>query len=271
MPELPEVETTKRGLEPLIVNQTIAEVGIHRKKLRWEIPPHLPATLKNKKVISIDRRGKYLLVKFDVGTLIMHLGMSGAIRITDAKEELIKHDHFEIKFTNGSAMRFNDYRCFGAVLFTEDGNHKLLDSLGVEPLEKEFTEDYLYEKTRSRKQNVKTFIMNGKIVVGVGNIYASESLYMSGINPEREARDISSGEYKTLTKNIISVLKKSIKAGGTTIQDFKHVDGGKGYFYQTLNVYGREGMECFGCSGTIKRIIQNQRSTFYCPTCQPEI
>lgn len=271
MPELPEVETAKRGLEPLIVNQTVGDILIHRKKLRWDIPSHLPATLSNQKVISIDRRGKYLLVKFDAGTLIMHLGMSGAIRVVDSKETRIKHDHFEIKFTNGNSMRFNDYRCFGAVLFTEDGKHKLLDELGVEPLEKDFTEDYLYEKTRTRKQNIKTFIMNGKIVVGVGNIYASESLYMSGINPERQAKDITSEEYKVLTSNIKKVLKTSIKAGGTTIQDFHQVDGSKGYFYQVLNVYGREGMECGGCGGVVKRIIQNQRSTFYCPTCQPEM
>lgn len=268
MPELPEVETTKNGLLPLINNQRVTRAIRHRANLRWEIPKALKTILAGQVVNGIDRRGKYLLIRFDVGSLIIHLGMSGSIKVVDSSEVLRKHDHFELIFDNNKSMRLNDPRRFGAVLFSEDDSHSLLDSLGVEPLEDEFDEAYLYSMSRNKQQNIKAFIMDSKIVVGVGNIYACESLFASGISPERKAGSVSKKRYSVLTKNIKSILKKSIKAGGTTLKDFSKVDGTPGYFTQTLSVYGREGEKCGTCGGKISRLIQNQRSTFYCKYCQ---
>ena len=277
MPELPEVETTKRGLEPLIVNQVVERAILYRANLRWDIPKHLPITLANQNINSINRRGKYLLIEFDVGTLIIHLGMSGSIKVVDSDTPLKKHDHFELSLTNNTAMRLNDPRRFGAVLFSTNGSHALLDSLGVEPLEDLFNESYLYSKSRNKQQNIKAFIMDSKVVVGVGNIYACESLHQAGINPERKAGSVSKKRYQHLTRCIKSILAQAIQAGGTTLKDFSQVDGSPGYFAQVLSVYGREGELCNTCNGSmqcplerckIARIIQNQRSTFYCPICQ---
>jgi len=268
MPELPEVETTKRGLTPLIVNQVVECATLYRGNLRWEIPKHLPTTLANQRIKNIDRRGKYLLIKFDVGTLIIHLGMSGSIKVVSKEEPCQKHDHFELRFNNNAVMRLNDPRRFGAVLFSADGTHPLLESLGVEPLEGLFDEVYLYSKSQNKQQNIKAFIMDSKVVVGVGNIYACESLYQAGIDPRRKAGSVSKKRYQLLTQCIKTILTQAIKAGGTTLQDFSQVDGSPGYFTQTLNVYGREGERCNGCDGKIIRLVQNQRSTFYCKKCQ---
>ncbi|HBA28388.1 MAG TPA: DNA-formamidopyrimidine glycosylase [Gammaproteobacteria bacterium] len=268
MPELPEVETTKRGLEPLIVNQVVERAILYRDNLRWEMPKHLVTTLANQRVNSIHRRGKYLLIEFDVGTLIIHLGMSGSIKVVSHDVPLKKHDHFELSFGNSTVMRLNDPRRFGAVLFSKNGSHPLLDSLGVEPLEDLFDESYLYSKSRNKQQNIKAFVMDSKVVVGVGNIYACESLHQAGINPERKAGSVSKKRYVLLTQRIKTILAQAIKAGGTTLQDFSQVDGSPGYFAQTLSVYGRENKLCGTCSGKIARITQNQRSTFYCPLCQ---
>ncbi len=268
MPELPEVETTKRGLSPLIINQTVSKVALHRANLRWEMPKHLVTTLAGQIVNSINRRGKYLLIKFDVGMLIIHLGMSGSIKVIDTNTPLKKHDHFELCFNNNTTMRLNDPRRFGAVLFSKDDSHPLLDNLGVEPLEDLFDNTYLYIRSRKKQQNIKAFIMDSKVVVGVGNIYACESLYQVGINPERKAGSVSKARYQLLTKRIKNILAQAIKAGGTTLQDFSQVDGSPGYFSQTLSVYGRENKPCPTCNGKITRIVQNQRSTFYCPSCQ---
>ena len=268
MPELPEVETTKRGLEPLIVNQVVERAILYRDNLRWEMPKHLVTTLANQRVNSIHRRGKYLLIEFDVGTLIIHLGMSGSIKVVSNDTPLKKHDHFELGFGNYTVMRLNDPRRFGAVLFSKNGSHPLLDSLGVEPLEDLFDESYLYSKSRNKQQNIKAFVMDSKVVVGVGNIYACESLHQAGINPERKAGSVSKKRYVLLTQRIKTILAQAIKAGGTTLQDFSQVDGSPGYFAQTLSVYGRENKLCGTCSGKIARITQNQRSTFYCPLCQ---
>ena len=277
MPELPEVETTKRGLEPLIVNQVVERALLYRDNLRWEMPKHLVTTLANQRVNSIHRRGKYLLIQFSVGTLIIHLGMSGSIKVVSHDVPLKKHDHFELSFGNNTVMRLNDPRRFGAVLFSIDGSHPLLDSLGVEPLENEFDELYLYSKSRNKQQNIKAFIMDSKVVVGVGNIYACESLHQAGISPERKAGSVSKARYQRLTKCIKAILAQAIKAGGTTLQDFSQVDGSPGYFAQVLSVYGREGELCNVCHGSLQqplerckiaRITQNQRSTFYCPICQ---
>ena len=269
MPELPEVETTRRGLIPLITNRFISSVNIYRPKLRWDIPMHLIKTLSSQEVKDVQRRGKYLLIKFDVGTLIIHLGMSGSISVVNSELPLKKHDHFELNFNNNTSMRLNDPRRFGAVLFSIDGKHKLLDSLGPEPLTSDFGSDYLYEKSRNKKQNVKAFIMDSKVVVGVGNIYACESLFMAKLSPEKQARDVSRGQYQFLTKCIKEILETSINAGGTTLKDFSKVDGSPGYFTQTLSVYGRDKTKCDLCNNDIIRIVQNQRSTFLCPKCQP--
>lgn len=268
MPELPEVETTKRGLEPLIVNQVVKRAYLHRTNLRWEIPKHLPTTLVHQKVNNVKRRGKYLLIRFEIGTLIIHLGMSGSIKVVDSNTTLKKHDHFELSFTNGQCMRLNDPRRFGAVLFSKDNTHPLLNNLGVEPLESLFDAIYLYSKSRKKQQNIKTFIMDSKVVVGVGNIYACESLYQAGINPQRKAGSLSKKRYAILTQCIKDILTQAIKAGGTTLQDFSSVDGQPGYFSQTLSVYGHENENCTQCNCKITRITQNQRSTFYCPSCQ---
>ncbi|SMN11402.1 Formamidopyrimidine-DNA glycosylase [uncultured Candidatus Thioglobus sp.] len=268
MPELPEVETTKLGLEPLIVKQTVERVQLHRANLRWEIPKHLPITLLNQTVNQINRRGKYLLINFEVGTLIIHLGMSGSIKVVNSETPLKKHDHFELIFTNGNCMRLNDPRRFGAVLFSKDNTHPLLDNLGVEPLESAFNEIYLYAKSRNKQQNIKAFIMDSKVVVGVGNIYACESLFKAGIDPQRKAGSVSKKRYQILTQCIKNILTQAIKAGGTTLQNFSSVDGKPGYFAQTLSVYGRENENCPQCGSKIARVVQNQRSTFYCKHCQ---
>lgn len=268
MPELPEVETAKRGLDPIFTGCKVVDVSINVNKLRWEIPPHIVNTISGFVLNNIKRRGKYLLFNFDSGTLIIHLGMSGSIRVGDVSSERVKHDHFEIYFDNGKVMRLNDPRKFGCVLFTVDGKHKLLDHLGPEPLEDEFTSQHLFMKSIKKNQNVKAFIMDSKVVVGVGNIYACESLFVSGINPETPAKEVSENSYLLLTDTIKNILAKSIEVGGTTLNDFSDINGNPGYFAQTLMVYGREGLPCVNCSGSIKRIVQNQRSTFFCPTCQ---
>ena len=268
MPELPEVETTKNGLLPLINNQRVTRAIRHRANLRWEIPKALKTILAGQVVNGIDRRGKYLLIRFDVGSLIIHLGMSGSIKVVDSSEVLRKHDHFELIFDNNKSMRLNDPRRFGAVLFSKDGSHKLLDGLGVEPLEDLFDDTYLYVRSRKKQQNIKAFIMDSKVVVGVGNIYACESLHQAGIAPECSAGSVSKKRYQVLSQCIKNILTQAIDAGGTTLQDFSQVDGTPGYFSQTLSVYGRENRPCGTCSGKISRITQNQRSTFYCKQCQ---
>jgi len=267
MPELPEVEITKNGLEMLLSKKTITKVQIFNPNLRWKVDQSIISKLDNKTIDSFSRRGKYILFNFDKGHLMIHLGMSGKINVVDINQPLEKHDHFLLHFDN-KVMRFNDPRRFGSIFYLDRLSHELIDKLGVEPLEDSFDKDYLFENSRNKTQNVKAFIMDSKIVVGVGNIYACESLYKAGINPKTIANKISKQRYVNLTNNIREVLRKAIKAGGTTLQDFAKVDGKPGYFSQELSVYGRENKNCYSCNGKIERIIQNQRSTFYCPKCQ---
>lgn len=267
MPELPEVETTKNGLLPHINGKTIQQVNIYFPRLRFPIPTNLPKLLTGKKLNNILRRGKYLIFNFTNGDLVIHLGMSGKIEIT-AEKNLKKHDHFELIF-EGLSMRLNDPRRFGCVLWTDDYlQHKLIKNMGIEPLTNDFDEDYLFTKSRKRNTNIKTFIMDGRVVVGVGNIYACESLFKAQINPTTPANKVSKKNYVKLTKIIKQTLQIAIKNGGTTLQDFANVNGELGYFAQKLQVYGREKENCNSCSAKILRIIQNQRSTFYCPSCQ---
>ena len=267
MPELPEVETTKNGLAKLLTNKTIIEVEIRNPNLRWIIDQSIKSKINNQTIRSFTRRGKYILFNLDKGYLMIHLGMSGKINVVDTQEPIQKHDHFLLHFDK-KVMRFNDPRRFGSIFYLESLDHKLLNSLGVEPLEDSFHENFLFESSRNKTQNVKAFIMDSRIVVGVGNIYACESLHMACINPKTKANKLSKQRYSSLTNNIKQVLKKAIKAGGTTLQDFAKVDGKPGYFSQELSVYGRENENCYSCNGKIKRIVQNQRSTFYCPKCQ---
>ena len=267
MPELPEVETTKNGLEKLLTKKKITKVEILNSNLRWIVDEAIRSMINNQTIRSFSRRGKYILFNLDKGHLMIHLGMSGKINVVDINEPLKKHDHFLLYFNN-QVMRFNDPRRFGSIFYLKDLNHKLLNNLGVEPLEDSFHKNYLFENSRNKTQNVKAFIMDSKIVVGVGNIYACESLYNAGINPKTKSNKISKQRYLNLTENIKKVLNKAIKAGGTTLQDFAKVDGKPGYFSQELSVYGRENENCHNCNGKIKRIVQNQRSTFYCPKCQ---
>jgi formamidopyrimidine-DNA glycosylase len=269
MPELPEVETTRKGLEPLITNQKILAVHLYKKKLRWEIPPHLKETLENQTIKKISRRAKYLLIHFDNGKLVIHLGMSGSISVVNSYVPLKKHEHFELALDNGTSFRFHDPRRFGSILWQKPNEIlSLLKNLGPEPLSYEFDNDSLFSSANGKSKNIKSFIMDSNVVVGVGNIYASESLFLSGISPKREAGKTSKKRFKVLTNSIKNVLTDAINNGGTTLNDFSNVDGNPGYFSQVLNVYGRENMPCMRCNGKIKRIIQNQRATYYCPRCQ---
>ena len=267
MPELPEVETTKNGLLPYILNKNIQQVNIYFPTLRFEIPQHLSTTILNQQIKNIIRRGKYLIFNFTNGDLIIHLGMSGKIEITKEVKRK-KHDHFELVFAD-MFMRLNDTRRFGCVLWSDNyQEHKLIKNLGIEPLTTDFTDNYLFKKSRKKSQNIKAFIMDGKIIVGIGNIYACESLFQANINPQTAANKITLKKYIEFKNIIIKILKVAIKNGGTTLQDFKNVNGELGYFSQKLQVYGKENQACNICKNKIVRITQNQRSTFYCPACQ---
>ena len=269
MPELPEVETTRRGLEPLINKRRISSVHIYIKKLRWEIPAHLVDTLKNQTIKKISRRAKYLLINFNDGQLVIHLGMSGSISVAPDREPLKKHDHFELKLDNNTSMRFHDPRRFGSILWQNNNEQlALLKNLGPEPLSDEFDDSSLFNSSIGKTKNIKAFIMDSNVVVGVGNIYASESLFLAGISPKRQAGKTSKNRYRMLTKCIKKILSDAINNGGTTLNDFSNVDGEPGYFAQILSVYGRNNMPCNTCDGTIKRIVQNQRATYYCSKCQ---
>lgn len=269
MPELPEVETTRRGIEPYLLNRTIKSVVIRHRGLRWPVPANLEKELAGQRVNNISRRGKYILVSVKTGTLIIHLGMSGSLRRVKCSAPVEKHDH--VDFVLGQyCIRFRDPRRFGAILFTRDDplQHKLLKSLGPEPLEKDFNGNYLYQRSRSRKVSIKQFIMDTKVVVGVGNIYANESLFYAGIHPNRQAGKISEQRYQLLAKAIKKVLRAAIKQGGTTLQDFTNSEGQPGYFRQKLAVYGRTGEACIQCGKPIKQLVQGQRSSYYCSHCQ---
>ena len=270
MPELPEVETTRRGIEPHIENNKVSKVILRRKTLRWPITPALSKDLPGETIKSVSRRGKYLLLATKKGCVLIHLGMSGSLRIVDTNRAAAKHDHVDIVFANSKVLRYTDPRRFGCILWDTESieSHPLLISLGPEPLSEEFHTDYLFQKSRTRTVAVKTFIMDSKVVVGVGNIYANESLFLAGINPKRNAGKISKPRYEKLVECIQQVLQQAIDVGGTTLKDFTGSDGEPGYFAQSLHVYGRKGEPCYVCEGTLKEIRQGQRSTVYCSQCQ---
>ncbi|MCK9201546.1 MAG: bifunctional DNA-formamidopyrimidine glycosylase/DNA-(apurinic or apyrimidinic site) lyase [Gallionella sp.] len=270
MPELPEVETTRRGLEPHLVGATVAEVVVRNPKLRWPIPADLPQLLRGRTIVTLHRRAKYLLVEFEHGTLILHLGMSGSLRILPAKMPPEKHDHFDLVLSSGMLMRLRDPRRFGAVLWHEGApaQHPLLAALGPEPLDSDFDAAHLYRATRDRSISIKQCIMDNHVVVGVGNIYANEALFRAGIKPQLAAGKLSRERCVRLVEEIRTTLQEAIAQGGSTLRDFVNSDGKPGYFQQHYWVYGRAGESCRRCGTPIKQIKQGQRSSFFCPHCQ---
>ncbi|MGB5163631.1 MAG: bifunctional DNA-formamidopyrimidine glycosylase/DNA-(apurinic or apyrimidinic site) lyase [Woeseiaceae bacterium] len=269
MPELPEVETSCRGIEPHLSGQRIRQVIVRDRRLRWPVSKGLPRRLAGEQICSVTRRAKYLLINTSNGSAILHLGMSGSVRIVQATTPAAVHDHVDIEMCNGIALRFRDPRRFGSLHWSADPlGHKLLRDLGPEPLGDQFSGEYLWATSRGRRVSVKQFIMNAAVVVGVGNIYASEALFAAGIHPKRAAGRVALQRYERLADSIRTVLSKAIEAGGTTLQDFVGGDGEAGYFQQQLNVYGRSGLPCRHCKTEITAIVQGQRASFYCKTCQ---
>lgn len=269
MPELPEVETTLRGIEPHLLNRCVKQVTVRDPRLRWPVPSDVNKAV-GQSIINLRRRGKYLLIELERGGLIIHLGMSGSLRILQHYTDPEKHDHVDLELDDGICLRFNDPRRFGAFLWS-DGRmeeHELLSGLGPEPLSADFHSEYLFRRSRKRKVAIKNFIMNGHIVVGVGNIYASEALYMAGIHPQRAAGRVSRKAYEGLVSAIRDVLSRAIEQGGTTLKDFVNSDGAPGYFAQELLVYDRAGGDCFQCGKAILQKVIGQRSSYYCPICQ---
>lgn len=273
MPELPEVETTRKGITPKANQQTIKAFIVRNANLRWPVDLNLTKKLPGLVIQSIDRRGKYLLLKTKIGTLLIHLGMSGNLRVLPENTPALKHDHVDIVLENGYLVRLNDPRRFGSVLWhpASEGpveQHKLLAKLAPEPLTDDFNGQYFYEKTRNRKVAIKTLVMNSSVAVGAGNIYANESLFMSKIHPQTIASKLTKKQCEILVNNIKLVLTAAIEQGGTTLKDFMSPDGKPGYFVQKLNVYDQGGKPCTVCGTTIERIIINQRASYFCPKCQ---
>ena len=270
MPELPEVETTRRGIAPHITGKKVTRVIVRNPNLRWKVPARINSELSGQTIDEVTRRGKYLLLTTAAGSAILHLGMSGSLRLVDAATPPAKHDHIDIVFSGRQALRLTDPRRFGSLHWTRRPplQHKLLCKLGVEPLGDDYSGDYLYRASRKRKVAIKQFIMNSHIVTGIGNIYACESLFMAGINPRRAAGRISRKKYALLAEVSKEVLNDAIAAGGTTLRDFVNGHGQPGWFKQELHVYGLAGKPCISCRAPIREIRQAQRSTFYCPVCQ---
>ncbi|MBA2654504.1 MAG: bifunctional DNA-formamidopyrimidine glycosylase/DNA-(apurinic or apyrimidinic site) lyase [Gammaproteobacteria bacterium] len=269
MPELPEVETILRGIVPRVKNQCIRRIIIRQKSLRWVIPSAITEEFINQPIYDLKRRGKYLLLFTQKGTAILHFGMSGSLSLLPKQTPPNKHDHFDFIFDD-FCLRFTDPRRFGALLWTRDDpmGHPLLAHLGKEPLEPGFTAAYLYKCAKNRKIGIKQFIMNSTIVVGVGNIYAAEALFLAKINPLKPSQALDLTHFEQLVVSIKKVLKAAIKQGGTTLRDFLNSAGKPGYFKLKLNVYGREGLACNQCGTCLKKIVIQNRSTVYCPYCQ---
>lgn len=273
MPELPEVEITRRGIEPHLAGKIITGVRVRERRLRWPIPLNLAARVTGRRIARVARRGKYILIDCSAneraGWLILHLGMSGSLRIMDAGTEAERHEHFDL-LLGKRLLRLRDPRRFGAVLWQggDIGRHPLLAHLGAEPLEAAFTGRVLHAAARTRKAAIKLVLMNASIVAGVGNIYANESLFHARINPRAPALRLSLARYETLAAAIKSTLKQALAAGGSSLRDFVHSDGSSGHFQQQYYVYGRAGLPCRVCGTPIRALRQGQRSTFYCPACQ---
>lgn len=269
MPELPEVEVCRLGITPHVVSQKISDIIVRHRQLRWPIPEEISDAI-NEVILEVSRRSKYLMLKVQSGTILIHLGMSGTIRVVEKSLAVVKHDHVDIVLSNGKALRLNDPRRFGAVLWlpAHNDDQGILAKLGPEPLTDEFGSGYLFAKAKNKKLPVKTFIMNNPIVVGVGNIYANEALFLAGILPTAPVNTISEKRFDLLTDTIKQVLSAAIKQGGTTLKDFTQSDGKPGYFAQSLNVYGRAGKPCLKCETILEEVRQSNRSSVYCPSCQ---
>jgi formamidopyrimidine-DNA glycosylase len=270
MPELPEVETTRRGLAPHLSGQVITGAVVRNPRLRWPVPADLDALLRGQAIRQVERRAKYLLVRCDRGCLILHLGMSGSLRILPAGTPPEKHDHVDIELASGQLMRLRDPRRFGAVLWSEQPaeQHPLIAPLGIEPLSDALTGQWLYARSRGKQIPIKQFLMDAHIIVGIGNIYANEALFQAGIDPRKAAGRISRQRYDKLAQAIKETLEKAIAAGGSSLRDFVHSDGKPGYFQQQYFVYGRSEAPCYGCGTLLSHIRQGGRSTFFCARCQ---
>jgi formamidopyrimidine-DNA glycosylase len=270
MPELPEVETTRRGIAPWLESRRIESFVARRRRLRWPIPRDLEGKLSGSVVQSVERRGKYLLLRTARGTALLHLGMSGSLRVLPSGSPAGRHDHFDIVLESGDCIRFTDPRRFGSLLWTEadPATHPLLAGLGPEPLEAGFDGDYLWRRARGRRVAIKLLLMNAAIVVGVGNIYASEALFRAGIDPRRAAGRVSRADMRRLAAAVREVLEDAVDLGGTTLRDFRHGSGELGCFEPELRVYDRAGLPCIACGTPIRHITQGQRSTWFCPRCQ---
>lgn len=272
MPELPEVETTKTSLEPLL-GSTVRQITVRNAQLRWVIPDDV-ACLVGTTLDKLTRRSKYIMAEFGQKMMLWHLGMSGSFRIAETSEPLRKHDHFIIQFQDQAGdvceLRYHDPRRFGCILWlNDDTQHKLIDTLGVEPLSEDFTKEYLYEKLRKKSIAIKAAIMDSHIVVGVGNIYATESLFNLGIHPLQPANSLSLIQVEQLVQEIKRILSVAIELGGSTLKDFSNAMGENGYFQQTLLAYGRAGEMCVNCETTLENVKIAQRASVYCPACQP--
>ena len=270
MPELPEVETARRGIDPHLRGQRVVGVDLRQTHLRFPVTRGLVKSLTGARISEVGRRAKYLLIRTNRGTLLIHLGMSGSLRILAGFEAASRHDHCDIWLENGHGLRFTDPRRFGSLLWTTKDplNHRLLKHLGPEPLTKDFTGAYLYALSRRRKTPIKPLIMDGRVVVGIGNIYASEALFAAGIRPTRQSGRISLERMELLVARIKDVLHRAIRAGGTTLRDFTGSEGTPGYFAQELSVYDRAGQPCPRCSAPVRKKVLGQRASYYCVDCQ---
>ena len=270
MPELPEVETTRRGIEPHVCNRRVLAVRARELRLRWPVTEALIKGMAGQRIDAVERRAKYLLLRMSAGTAILHLGMSGSLRVVDARLAPQLHDHVDIVLESGMALRLRDPRRFGSLLWCEDDPHRhpLLRQLGPEPFDNAFSGHYLLERAGGRRVSIKDFLMNSQVVAGVGNIYANEALFEAGIHPLRAAGRLSLARHNLLAGTVRAVLERAIDCGGTTLRDFVRENGAPGYFSQQLKVYGRDGQACLNCSTPVRGRRQGQRSTFYCPRCQ---
>ena len=270
MPELPEVETTRRGIEPYLRQQTVRAVTVRERRLRWPVSEELETALTGQTVTAVNRRGKYLLLETAAGSVLLHLGMSGSLRVLSADEPWRRHDHAQLALASGLALRLHDPRRFGALLWLTGPpeRHPLLAALGPEPLGNGFSAPYLHARARGRRAAVKSFLMDGRIVVGVGNIYANEALFLAGLDPRRAAGRIAQARYERLVQAVRQVLGEAIAQGGTTLRDFLGSDGEPGYFRQRLRVYERAGQPCTACGAPVRTLRLGQRATYYCQRCQ---
>ncbi|MEM8983548.1 MAG: bifunctional DNA-formamidopyrimidine glycosylase/DNA-(apurinic or apyrimidinic site) lyase [Pseudomonadota bacterium] len=269
MPELPEVETTRRGIEPHLVKRTVTAAVVRERRLRWPVPRSFETSISGQVINAVRRRAKYLIVDTAAGSALLHLGMSGSLRIVDPTTPLKKHDHVDIALDSGRILRYHDPRRFGSMHWlAPHSSHPLLDELGPEPFDPDFDGAYLHRRAKGRRVSVKVFIMNAKIVVGVGNIYASEALFRAGIDPRRSAGRVSVQRYRALAEAIRSTLGDAIEVGGTTLRDFYGGDGEPGYFRQKLMVYERGDEPCRVCDTPVRRVVLGQRATYFCRQCQ---